>query len=361
MEQSLQYPIHGAVDLEAEAGFLFRQVRTREGYSFVTRAQWQTTDAELDLDRVLAQGEVLLAGSEAHGEHLGLHACVANSGAILHVILERRVGDRPGVRVAVAAPSMDAAEDQLAGVRELIPPVDPQAAYELPVSFWNQGQFGADRRERALEPLRWDAIAGNYPGGVGRSLATLAGSDAEAVGARLHLWHGPPGTGKTHAVRMLATAWREWCDLHYITDPEQFFASAEYMMDVVLGSSAGWRLVVLEDAGEFLGTDAPAAVGQGFSRLLNLTDGILGYGARTMLLLTTNQDLRTLHPATRRAGRAASHLTFATLAEDEARAWLDAQGVAAPIDGPRTLAELYALRDGSAPLQAGESARLGFA
>ena len=32
-------------------------------------------------------------------------------------------------------------------------------------------------------------------------------------GGRLILWHGEPGTGKTHALRALAWEWRKWCTL----------------------------------------------------------------------------------------------------------------------------------------------------
>ena len=39
-----------------------------------------------------------------------------------------------------------------------------------------------------------------------------------------------------------------------------------------------WRLLVLEDAGELMAASARAEVGQGLSRLLNLTDGLLGQG-----------------------------------------------------------------------------------
>ena len=46
--------------------------------------------------------------------------------------------------------------------------------------------------------------------------------DDEHAG-RLILWHGMPGTGKTHALRALAWEWRRWCDFHYVTDPEELF------------------------------------------------------------------------------------------------------------------------------------------
>lgn len=358
-DASIQFTVHGAGDLESEGGFVFHQARTAHGHTYLVRAHWHIDDAHMDLAPLCATGDVLLAGSEGSDQNLELHACIDGPACTTHVILSRRIGDRPTCRASVAAATLEAAEDAMAALRALIPKADRHRAGALPVTFWNLGQFGSDHRERTLDPLPWDDIQDNYPGSLGAQIAALA--DSTEVPARLHLWHGPPGTGKTHAVRMLATAWQGWCDLHYITDPEQFFASSEYMMDVVLDVGPRWRLVVLEDAGEFLGSDAQAVAGQGFSRLLNLTDGILGYGARTMLLLTTNADLRALHPATRRAGRAASHLTFGAFGPTDARAWLDRHGSDVPVDGPRTLAELYALRDGTRPIRGGDVTRLGFA
>jgi len=40
-------------------------------------------------------------------------------------------------------------------------------------------------------------------------------------GGRLLLWTGPPGTGKTYALRTLAWEWRRWCSFHYVTDPRR--------------------------------------------------------------------------------------------------------------------------------------------
>lgn len=43
---------------------------------------------------------------------------------------------------------------------------------------------------------------------------------APGVGGKLVLWHGEPGTGKTYALRTLAWEWRDWCDFHYVIDPQ---------------------------------------------------------------------------------------------------------------------------------------------
>ena len=45
-----------------------------------------------------------------------------------------------------------------------------------------------------------------------------------------------------------------------------------------------------------------AVAGQGLSRLLNVSDGLLGEGLRAVVLVTTNEPLRRLHPAVVRPG-----------------------------------------------------------
>ena len=110
---------------------------------------------------------------------------------------------------------------------------------------------------------------GQLPRAVANAVGALSGRrfDGEQAG-RLILWHGVPGTGKTHALRALAWEWRRWCDFHYVTDPEELFGSPKYMLDVLLDEDdddSGWRLLILEDTGELLALDAGYQSGQGLS------------------------------------------------------------------------------------------------
>jgi len=106
---------------------------------------------------------------------------------------------------------------------------------------------------------------------------------------------------------------------------------------------------VLEDAGELLAADARAVAGQALSRLLNLTDGLLGAGMRTLVLVTTNEPLRRLHPAVVRPGRTWAEVEFGALSAGEANAWLADHGHGdLSADRDMTLAELFALSTGRA-------------
>ncbi|WP_416210644.1 DUF5925 domain-containing protein [Frankia sp. Cas8] len=109
-----------------------------------------------------------------------------------------------------------------------------------------------------------------------------------------------------------------------------------------------WRLLVIEDCDELVRGDLRGSSGQALSRLLNLTDGLVGQGRDVLVALTTNDDLTQLHPAIVRPGRCLAQVEVGPLSYDEATAWL---GTTQSVGPTMTLAELFALRDGRAPVQ----------
>ena len=225
---------------------------------------------------------------------------------------------------------------------------EPLPDDRVPMRFWSRSGSGGHDIRRAIEVPEWEDIARNYPRAVRSALQDLLAA-REPSGGSLILWHGPPGTGKTHAVQTLAKAWRDWCSVHCITDPEALLQSTPYLMDVVndqIGDDErAYRLIVLEDAGELMAVSARTEVGQGLSRLLNLTDGLLGQGVRTILLVTTNEPIGRLHPAVRRPGRCWASIDFGPFEPAEATAWLALQGADRAVTRPLTLAELYAIAE----------------
>jgi hypothetical protein len=244
-------------------------------------------------------------------------------------------------------------------LRENLPERQESDRWEIPVRFWSCGAHGASSVSRTLAVPPFDRVADNYPAAVRDRLSRLFDPDFRpARGGQLILWHGPPGTGKTYALRALGWEWRSWCTLHYIVDPELLFGRrADYMLDVILDEESfslrghyqepecKWRLLILEDTGELLAADAKERTGQGLSRLLNLVDGIVGQGLRLLVLVTTNEPLRRLHPAVARPGRCAARIPFTPFPEEEACAWLAKRDLARE-SSAATLAELYAIATG---------------
>jgi hypothetical protein len=168
------------------------------------------------------------------------------------------------------------------------------------------------------------------------------------------LWHGEPGTGKTSAIRSLTGEWRSWAEFQFITDPDEFLSNPGYLLATIAesrgphstGPSDRWKVIVLEDAGEFLAPDAKHLKGQRLSRLLNVCDGVLGQAMRAIVLLTTNEPVNHLHPALDRPGRCLAEVAFERFDREQMAAWCARRGADPPPAHTASLADLYAHLEG---------------
>ncbi|HLW96658.1 MAG TPA: DUF5925 domain-containing protein [Solirubrobacteraceae bacterium] len=267
------------------------------------------------------------------------------------------------VDVEVAGDDLGLAERALCMVRNALA-AEPAPRGTVPVAFWIQGEYGGEVRHREIAAPKFEDIAENYSAPVRAALDQLLEA-SEPESGRLIIWRGAPGTGKSHALRALARKWSPWCSAHFIVDAHDLFArGGKYILDVLAwdGDDSGrWRLLILEDAGELISGDARAG-DQAVSRLLNIADGLLGQGTRTVLLVTTNESVRRLHPAARRPGRCLADIEFFPLSVDEANRWLASRGVERRVNRATAIAELFAEAEDQAVLhQDSEVSEFGFA
>jgi hypothetical protein len=267
-----------------------------------------------------------------------------------------------GAEVTVTAVSDELARTVLEhATRDAVPPEPADDA--VTIGFWyHSARRGPYRTTRPVTSTPWAGIRRNYASVAAHAFDRLMGVTRDSLPGRLVLLHGPPGTGKTTALRTLAYEWREWCEVDCVLDPEVLFSDPGYLIEVALGcqdddenhdaeghgGKRRWRLLILEDCDELIRGDAKQSSGQALSRLLNLTDGLLGQGRHVLVAVTTNEDLKRLHPAVVRPGRCLAQIEVGPLSRQEAVAWL---GGPAPIDSAVTLAELIALRSGSGPVE----------
>lgn len=326
-------------DYNNVTGWLYSQYhRYVEDLPF-TATKAVNTRAEIDLKAILPAGADIVR-SHRRESHQVVLAVVEDARSLSHdLALTLELSTSSHFVVSVAAATSEIAWLTVCDIAEKV----PESALDddkVSVAIWQHSNSGPSFKYKTVTAPSWGEVDRNYPNQLARELEKMTQVREPANQGKIILWHGPPGTGKTSAIRTLMREWKEWCSFHYVSDPERMFQSPGYLMEVGSDDEAEWRLVIAEDSDDFLRADAKEKASASMARLLNFSDGILGQGSNTIFLLTTNEEVHKLHPALVRPGRCFAQLHFPKFTANEVRQWLP-PGTAAPGDGEaKTLAEL---------------------
>jgi len=247
---------------------------------------------------------------------------------------------------------------------------------------------GVSRHTQFLRCPSWADIRGNYAQAAQSRLEDILSMEKPWKTGRLIIWHGPPGTGKTYAIRALMMRWRDRFNYVVVTDPENLAKDPGYYLGVSGDSSEHpkrhWRpelddddkddsgadpnkrcVFVLEDTADLILQESRSEHFDKIGKLLNMTDGLFGQGREDVFLLTFNEDVSRIDPAFLRPGRCIAKVEFPLFHSAEAAEWLRARGAANPLpEGERmTLAGMYARLHESGlgpPGDEGDGKRVGF-
>lgn len=184
---------------------------------------------------------------------------------------------------------------------------------------------------------------------------------AKEPSGRLLLLEGPPGTGKTRAVRSMIAGLSNRARVVIVPPHLISGLAGPDLIGTLLGCTMP-TVLVIEDADYALldrehrsDADKQGATGA-LSAMLNLTDGILGAQIDLRVIVTTNARIDQLDAAVLRPGRLLDRIAFGALDAEQARAAalhelrgeikrgkVDPAILRAQIVAPMTLAEVYAL------------------
>lgn len=289
-----------------------------------------------ELSDLVPAGFVVVATHSRRGQPETLVASAPDA----HILFQRE--NITKVLVRIAAPSergvarWESLIDDLGRIEEM--------ADTIPATFWASGRHGPSSTHRSIGAVSYSDIRRNYDASSKEHIEELAAFGKQRNRGGLIVWFGPAGTGKTTAVRSMATAWQVDRELNVVTDIEKLLQDADYLAQVTRPNRSSddddrAKLIVAEDVDPSLLAERQAGGAGELARLLGLTDGLLASATDAIVLVTTNAHRHQIAPSLQRPGRCLALVEFGPLSMNEANDWLPS-GVARMTESA-TLAELY--------------------
>ena len=235
-------------------------------------------------------------------------------------------------------------------------------------AFWQMSDEGCHAQYSYLECPDLDSLKDNYNADTFTEVNRILNLEEPYKHGKIVLWHGPPGNGKTYLIRAAAKYWIKKFDIvpEVIIDPQQLFTYSRYLTTLLLRRTAKknqpFRLFIAEDCAQLFSSEGRSQ--EGFDRLLNIADGLLGQGQKIVFLFTANERIDNIDPAILRPGRCLQNVLIDNWDMSSACKWLKKHDLLKDheqnVKEKTSLAELYAMLNGVIPAKQHKNDKFGF-